>query len=240
MMGDMQNNEEILKSFENDVASASMTQTAEKQLSAINVPDIVGVESLEQPGTKEGEMKIVRGTSSNEIIGYCWSTERGEWYKFITAVAHGGSFEAMQDQQYNYKYWADFLRKAKISSDCVDSYATRLSDSGMTLGMLTSFKEFGCDLEKFGISIQGHVIRIIRYAKMVTQASEGPSKTTASRNVTDSQIEHHDLTQGDSDLQSILSSIQGSQKELQTELRNFLKTVRKVKTCYIGGEGVRL
>lgn len=105
--------EEILESFENEVAS--MTQTAEKQLGGIKVSDLPGVESLTEPGTKDGQTRLVR--EDNEIICYSWSVADKKWNKMGNVVGgSGGSTETSGKVLYEGKEY-DYVFNVDIEDD---------------------------------------------------------------------------------------------------------------------------
>lgn len=81
-----QADEEAQSVFQSEVA-ALQTQ-AEQHLGGIKISDLPGLESLQDPGTKEGQTRLVR--ECGEVNCYSWSVADKKWNKLGNVVSGSG------------------------------------------------------------------------------------------------------------------------------------------------------
>lgn len=81
-----QADEEALSVFESEVAA--LQTKAEQHLGGVKVSDLPGLESLEDPGTKDGQTRLVR--EDGEVICYSWSSSEKKWNKLGNVVSGSG------------------------------------------------------------------------------------------------------------------------------------------------------
>ncbi|CAH1243636.1 PLAA [Branchiostoma lanceolatum] len=91
---------EEIKEFEEQVASSTIPAKAAADMDGININELPGKEDLENPGTKEGQTKLVR--SGMTVEAYQWSVAQQEWTKIGDVV---GSDEGAGGTATGEKVW---------------------------------------------------------------------------------------------------------------------------------------
>jgi len=81
-----QADEEVQSVFENEVAA--LQAKAEQHLGGIKVSDLPGLEALEDPGTNDGQTRLVR--EEGQVICYSWSVAEKKWNKLGDVVSGSG------------------------------------------------------------------------------------------------------------------------------------------------------
>ncbi|KAK4035672.1 hypothetical protein OUZ56_027758 [Daphnia magna] len=100
-------NAEVLQAFEQELAQTSLN--AQLELGGIKASDLPGPESLFEPGTREGQTKMVR--NGETVSCYSWSSGDSEWTKVGDVVGAAGQSEATKNlyegKEYDYVFSVD-------------------------------------------------------------------------------------------------------------------------------------
>ncbi|KAK0547024.1 hypothetical protein OC846_002030 [Tilletia horrida] len=93
-----------LQSFEQSVASQSLNKT---QVGDVKKDDLPGLEALSQPGTKEGQTKMVR--NGDIVEAHQWDAGVGRWNKIgeVVGGVGSGSKKLYEGKEYDYVFEVD-------------------------------------------------------------------------------------------------------------------------------------
>ncbi|MCO5582716.1 hypothetical protein L7F22_036615 [Adiantum nelumboides] len=94
-----------LEEMEAYEAHLSAWRTQTKMVSGVKIQDLPGREALLQPGTKNGQTKVIR--EGDNGVAYTWNAKEYNWDKIGEVVDGPGNFEgkpSLNGQQYDYVF----------------------------------------------------------------------------------------------------------------------------------------
>jgi len=98
---------ELIKGFEEEIAATALS--AQLELGGIKASDLPGPESLFEPGTREGQTKMVR--NGETVSCYSWSSSEAQWTKVGDVVGAAGQSESTKNfyegKEYDYVFSVD-------------------------------------------------------------------------------------------------------------------------------------
>ena len=95
---------EELKAYEHTISSQALNQT---QVGDIKKDDLPGSEALAQPGTKEGQTKMIK--NGDVVEAFQWSTVSGKWEKIgeVVGGVSSGQKKLHEGKEYDYVFDVD-------------------------------------------------------------------------------------------------------------------------------------
>uniref|UniRef100_A0A8D0H133 Phospholipase A2 activating protein n=1 Tax=Sphenodon punctatus TaxID=8508 RepID=A0A8D0H133_SPHPU len=154
---------EEIQAFENELSQATIS-TKTGDLGDINADDLPGREHLEEPGTRDGQTRLIK--DDGKVEAYQWSVSEGRWVKIGDVVGSSGATQQtsgkvlFEGKEYDFVFTIDvnengpsyklpynisddpwltaynFLQKNDLNSGFLDQVANFILDNtkGQTLG----------------------------------------------------------------------------------------------------------
>uniref|UniRef100_A0A674J448 Phospholipase A-2-activating protein n=1 Tax=Terrapene triunguis TaxID=2587831 RepID=A0A674J448_9SAUR len=101
---------EEIQAFENELSQATIDPKT-SDLGDINADDLPGREHLKEPGTREGQTRLIR--DNGKVEAYQWSVSEGRWIKIGEVVGSSGATQQtsgrvlFEGKEYDYVFTID-------------------------------------------------------------------------------------------------------------------------------------
>uniref|UniRef100_A0A452HA80 Phospholipase A-2-activating protein n=1 Tax=Gopherus agassizii TaxID=38772 RepID=A0A452HA80_9SAUR len=101
---------EEIQAFENELSQATIDPST-SDLGDINADDLPGREHLKEPGTREGQTRLIR--DNGKVEAYQWSVSEGRWIKIGEVVGSSGATQQtsgrvlFEGKEYDYVFTID-------------------------------------------------------------------------------------------------------------------------------------
>ncbi|XP_074923567.1 LOW QUALITY PROTEIN: phospholipase A-2-activating protein [Chelonoidis abingdonii] len=101
---------EEIQAFENELSQATVDPKT-SDLGDINADDLPGREHLKEPGTREGQTRLIR--DNGKVEAYQWSVSEGRWIKIGEVVGSSGATQQtsgrvlFEGKEYDYVFTID-------------------------------------------------------------------------------------------------------------------------------------